>query len=49
LVVSQSSSQIPEGLMNNPAFVCVLTEDCRVFDNCYFDPHYIKCVCVLLI
>jgi len=29
LVVAQSSSEIPEGLMNNPVYTCVVTRNSR--------------------
>jgi len=30
LVVAQSSSEFPEGLMNNPVFVCSLSSECQL-------------------
>ena len=43
LVVAQSSSEIPEGLMNNPVYIsmCVLFQ-LQIFDlNCSGFYHYI--------
>ena len=34
LVVAQSSSEIPEGLMNNPVFICFSDDTSWPFQNC---------------
>jgi len=39
LVVAQSSSEIPEGLMNNPVYECIFVSSlCYESEGRWFDP-----------